>query len=108
MLNEEGSDAIATIEWMTAAAKGRKAPPPGPQYIAPVRFGVWRGDLPEEAVFSLVLECLQPIDESHWKARIKFLAEDAPRQLVSQGATFECYEGRSCVLRGTVIDVSGN
>ena len=97
---------FATIEWLSATSGGRAAPPTGegPSYMAPARFGKWRGDSPDEASFTLIAKLVEKLDPYHWKAKIAFLIDDAPQHLLRSGATFEFYEGRRCVGRGTVSE----
>jgi len=93
---------MADIEWLTSDAGGRKLPPPGPTYSAPVRFeGESWDDWVKEA-WTLVAELVEAVDAYHWKAKVAFRAQEAPHTRLQAGATFEFYEGRRCVARGKV------
>ena len=101
-MNEMNPSLQATIEWVAAEAGGRKAQPPGPTYMAPARFGPCTGNLPEEANFTLIAELVTQSDAFHWEASVRFLVAEAPHQVLQPGATFEFYEGRRCVAKGTL------
>lgn len=45
----------------------------------------------------------RPSGSADWIADIRFLFEDAPQELLSDGARFELYEGKQCVARGTIL-----
>lgn len=100
---------FASIEWITAAEGGRNAPPTGEgsAYMAPARFGAWARNIPGEATFTLIAELVEKVDSYHWKAKVAFLVNEAPHQLLQRGAKFEFYEGRRCVARGTVEEAAG-
>jgi hypothetical protein len=49
----------------------------------------------------------RPADSTDWLAQVRFLVDEAPHEILVEGARFELYEGEKCVARGTVIDASG-
>ena len=94
---------IAEIEWLTAEAGGRKSPPPGPTYSAPVRFEDESWEAWAKEAWTLVAQVIECSDAYHWKANVAFLVGNAPQERLMPGARFEFYEGRRCVARGRVL-----
>jgi len=45
----------------------------------------------------------RPAASTDWIAEVHFLAPDAPRELLKEGAQFELFEGRKCVGIGSVL-----
>src|ERR1700733_6968706 len=96
----------ATIEWITTQEGGRKAPPPGPTYTAPIRLDVdptW-----QYGYWSLIANLVEAVDPFRWRAEVQFLMDDAPHHLLRPGGTFEFHEGRRVVGRGKLGDVVSN
>jgi hypothetical protein len=93
----------AEVNWVPIEAGGRKSPPPGPRYITVARFEDDKDKYPKEA-WSLVLEFSDlPNDSLSVVADVRFLAEDAPVQLLHKGSMFELYEGHKLVATGKVL-----
>jgi len=89
---------IARVVWRTAEHGGRHAPPVGPRYSTPARF-----DAAEED-WSVVLDLLsRPEGSGDWIAGVRFMSDEAPQHLLTEGAHFELYEGKKCVGEGTVL-----
>jgi hypothetical protein len=44
-----------------------------------------------------------PTGSSDWIAEIRFLVDEAPQELLSEGSCFELFEGKRCVARRAVI-----
>jgi hypothetical protein len=94
----------AMIRWVPAERGGRKAPPAGPVYRTVARFEDARDRWPEEA-WSLVVELVRPYragGDAAW-AKVRFLVDEAPAELLSEGARFELCEGRRVVGKGVVL-----
>jgi hypothetical protein len=94
---------LARITWLTPEEGGRRQPPPGPRYSAPVRFeGQPVGA--EGANWSLVVDLVsRPPGSADWIAEVRYLVDEAPHELLRVGACFELYEGKKCVARGIII-----
>lgn len=92
----------AEIEWLCADVGGRKSPPTGPQFVAPVRFEDEPWETWSQNAWSLVVELIEASDAFHWKARAAYLMSDAPHAQLRPGRRFELYEGHRCVARGTL------
>lgn len=93
----------ATIRWISSQMGGRKAPPLGPQYSAPVRFADAADKWPREA-WDLVVDLIAcSEDNSGWTADVHFRMPDAPHFLLKDGAEFELYEGGRRVAEGHVL-----
>jgi hypothetical protein len=97
---------VARVAWLTEGEGGRRTLPTGPRYSTPARFeGQAPG--PEGANWSLVLDLkTSPPQSTDWIADVRFLFPEAPHELLSKGARFELYEGKKCVARGVVLDVT--
>jgi hypothetical protein len=90
----------AHITWLTPDQGGRQTPPSGPRYTPTARFDATSEDR------SVVLDLVsRPTDSADWIADIRFLFDDAPQDFLSDGASFELFEGKRCVARGTVVNV---
>ena len=88
----------ALIMWLSPEQGGRQTPPSGPRYTPTARFEAAAEDR------SVVLELVShPTGSADWIADIRFLFDDAPKELLSDGARFELFEGKKCVARGTVL-----
>lgn len=94
----------ADIFWVPADAGGRKAPPTGPRYSTVARFKSDKANQNEEA-WSIIAEFLpqQNQQTSCTLANIRFLAPNAPADLLSFGNQFELLEGPRVVARGKII-----
>src|SRR4051812_31243296 len=96
-----GKTAKALVSWVPASKGGRKAPPTGPSYSTLVRFQddpTW----PEHA-WSLKLEVIHTFAGGQFVyAKVQFLTEEAPQDLLHSGSRFELYEGRRMVATGLV------
>jgi hypothetical protein len=94
----------ARIAWLPPEQGGRGAPPAGPRYSTPARFEVaWEAWARGQA-WSLVLDLVShPIGLTDWIAEVRFLVDEAPQELITEGARFELYEGKKCVGHGTVL-----
>lgn len=93
----------ARIVWVPPDQGGRRSPPIGPRYSAPARFEAAWDAWPDEA-WSLVLELIsRPTESVDWIAEVRFLVEQAPQELLTDGARFDLYEGQKCVAHGTVL-----
>jgi hypothetical protein len=97
----------AKIRWLSEAEGGRKAPPTGPKYAAPARFGDISDRWPNEA-WSLVVEFVEPPDVSlETKASVWLLVGDepnAPNHLLHLGSRFDLFEGYKLVARGEIVE----
>lgn len=94
---------IARIEWLSAEQGGRNAPPSGPRYSTPVRFESQPFGA-EGATWSLVVEMIdRSADAMAWTARVHFLMDEAPNELLNVGARFELFEGAKRIGRGAVL-----
>jgi hypothetical protein len=94
----------AMIRWIPEDRGGRKAPPSGPVYTTVVRFEDDRDRWPNEA-WSLAVELVRPYGrgaDAVW-ARVRFVVDEAPRELLCTGARFELCEGRRVVAKGVVL-----
>jgi hypothetical protein len=98
----------ATLEWIPKELGGRSNPPSGesePPYATVVQFPSLGEPWSAPVDWTLVVRKVSVVDEPHkWIAEVRFLFEDAPQHLLSEGADFELYEGRKCVARGRIID----
>ncbi len=89
---------IARIIWLTPEQGGRQTPPSGPRYSPTARFEAAKEDR------SVVLDLVsRPTGSADWIADIRFLFDDAPQDLLSDGARFELYEGKRRVAHGTIL-----
>jgi hypothetical protein len=91
----------AHITWLPPDKGGRQTPPSGPRFSPTARFAAAKEDR------SVVLELVsRPAGSADWIADIRFLFDDAPQDLLADGARFELYEGKRCVAHGTILAAS--
>jgi hypothetical protein len=95
---------MAHIEWLTPEQGGRSAPPAGPRFVIPVRFAGVSQLGASGANWSLVLDRVAQPASGEWVARVQFLVQEAPEDLLQVGAQFELFEGNKCIAHGTVLD----
>ncbi|HEY5315521.1 MAG TPA: hypothetical protein VIK18_23525 [Pirellulales bacterium] len=93
----------AVVDWLKSDEGGRHQPPTGESvtpYSAVVRFAgePW----PTGAAWSLVVKKIQANAPNSWVAAVHFLVPDAPQEMLSEGRTFDLYEGKKRVARGTI------
>jgi hypothetical protein len=97
------TEKLARIIWLSAADGGRQTLPSGPRYSSPARFDAAKDKWPQEA-WSLVLDLVnRSSDSTDWLAKVRFLAENAPQELLQEGSRFELFEGKKCVAVGTIV-----
>ena len=93
----------AKITWLTPDQGGRRAPPSGPQYIAPARFIV-AADRSSYGNWGLVVDLVsRPAASNDWIAKVRFLVGEAPHEWLADGTRFELYEGTKRVAQGNVL-----
>jgi len=96
----------AIIRWVPASRGGRSKPPmDSTGYCTPVRF---ESD-PQESrgAWSLrILEAIELKGNEVIDAKVKFLVEDAPHELLQEGERFELMEGKKVVAKGVVMPSS--
>lgn len=94
---------LARITWLKPEEGGRRLLPSGPRYSAPARFeGQAAGS--EGANWSLVVDLMShPSGSTDWIAEVRYLADEAPHELLLLDARFELYEGKRCVAHGIII-----
>jgi hypothetical protein len=96
------SQARALISWVPSEKGGRQAPPSGPQYICPVHLRAQSGR-GTEGEWSLVVEFERSFGNGFFTyAGVRFLAPEAPHDLLADGARFELHEGRRLVAIGII------
>lgn len=96
----------AMIRWVPASRGGRQAPPESAVgYTCPPRFeddpGYERGAWSLRIVSAVELRGREVID-----ARVRFVVDEAPHELLKEGARFELMEGRKVVGKGVVLPES--
>lgn len=93
--------AHAMISWVPASKGGRQVPPAGPSYTTLVRFDddkTW-----PNSSWSLVVDFITSFQNGQYTvAKVHFLVEDAPHELLKEGGRFQLYEGRRMVATGLV------
>lgn len=90
----------ALINW-SPPPRGRI--PPGPTYSTPARFEKHRDRWPDEA-WSIVAEFSGPVrDDGSALVRLRFLAEEAPKELLAPGNKFDLFEGDTQVGSGVIL-----
>ena len=91
----------ALISWVPAVKGGRQQPPQGPSYTTVVRFDedkTWPA-----LAWSLVVDFNRSYAGGQYTyAKIKFLVDEAPQELLHGGSRFQLYEGRRMVATGLV------
>jgi len=98
-----GTRVMAKICWMSREAGGREVPPSGPRYSTVARFDRLRDMWPDNA-WSIVADFVGSMDEERCiLARVRFLSEKAPHDLLSVGSSFDLFEGPRLVARVTVL-----
>jgi hypothetical protein len=93
----------AIIRWVPALRGGRKAPPsPAVGYTTVVRL---ESDLnwPAEAWSLRITAAAELNGPEVLDARVHFLADAAPHELLKEGERFELLEGRKIVAKGVVL-----
>ena len=94
---------VARIVWLSAEQGGRASPPSGPRYTAPAGFGA-AGSSAGDANWRLVVDLIdRRPDSSEWTANVRFLASEAPSELLADGARFSLFEGKKCVAYGEIM-----
>lgn len=91
--------AKALISWIPAGKGGRQRPPVGPAYSTVARFD-------EDASWqewSLVVDFIHSFANGQYlEAAVRFLSDEAPRQLLHGGSRFQLFEGRHMVATGLI------
>lgn len=96
--------AFAKIYWVPEAEGGRKRPPQGSRYSTVARFANQANQWPQEA-WSLVAEFTEAGNNLFCReAKIQFLSDAAPVDLLQPGNQFELLEGRRVVARGEIVE----
>jgi hypothetical protein len=94
----------AMVNWKDEAEGGRSLLPPGPQYMALADFDNATKPVSEEG-WDLVVQFVEPPRRNTpARARVRFSAEDAPKELLRPGNRFRLLEGFNCVAEGVVLD----
>ncbi len=94
---------IARITWLTAAQGGRQIPFTGERYSTPARFP-GATELSTKESWSLVVDRVALGDmPNEWIADVRFLAKEAPQDLLVEGVKFELCEGMMCTARGVIL-----
>jgi hypothetical protein len=96
-------EARAIIRWVPAARGGRNAPPPDAVgYTCPPQFesdpAGTRGSWSLRIVSAVQLRGPEVID-----ARVRFVVDEAPHDLLREGERFELMEGRKVVAKCVVL-----
>lgn len=79
--------------------------PPGPVYSTPARFEKHRSRWPDEA-WSIIAEYQEPVrPDGSVLVRLRFLAEEAPQELLAPDSKFDLFEGDTQVGSGIVLDL---
>ncbi len=93
----------AVIRWVPASRGGRIAPPrPAAGYATFARF---END-PGEALGAWSLRIFSAVEFQEGEvidARVGFLVDEAPHELLKEGERFEFLEGRKVVAKGVVL-----
>jgi len=90
------------ISWISPDDGGRKVPPSGPSYTTVARFE--EDERWNESAWSLVVNFEKRFkDPRLLLASIRFLADEAPHDLLHHGSRFELFEGRKRVAKGIVL-----
>ena len=94
----------AKREWVRPEDGGRSVLPSGDgqPYATVVRFAGYNGPWPPTDAWSLVIEKVLASDPYTWEAEVRFLVDDAPTGLLTNGRSFELYEGLKRVAVGTL------
>ncbi len=85
--------ANATIRWV-----GQSPPSCGSTYSSVSRWDEPSGD----ESWSIVADIVEAIGAGEFMARIRFLVDEAPQQLLHIGSRFEIFEGATKVAAGEV------
>ena len=98
----------AIVDWIPHEDGGRKKPPTGeepPAYWAVVKFVEQDADEePPTNSWTLAVRLVELLGSPfRWLADVHFRVEDAPQQLLADGARFELYEGKKRVAVGRII-----
>jgi hypothetical protein len=91
----------ASIHWLTEAEGGRNQLPTSLCYSTVARFSQQK-NWPDQA-WSIVAE-FNELPTITSTARVRFLVDNAPHDLLRSGATFELLEGHKVVATVQVID----
>jgi len=97
--------AEAMISWVPQDQGGRKQIPPGPVYRGVARFEDDRDRWPNEA-WSIVVTLLRPYGKRRHGhlAKVSFLSDEAPHEMLRSGARFSLMEGDRVVAKGVVLE----
>lgn len=90
----------ASIHWLSEAEGGRKHLPTSLSYTTIARFP-YQKDWPANA-WSIITEFSDPPGQDAL-AQVRFLVEDAPRDWLTSGTTFELLEGSKVVAKVQVL-----
>jgi len=97
----------AFVNWIPYEKGGRRNPPTGeepPVYWAAVKFSRDLDDEPPANGWALNVRLIELIDPFRWVSNVQFRVDDAPHELLCDGARFELYEGRKKVATGQVFE----
>ena len=96
----------AKIQWLTEEEGGRRAPVPvvsneknNSKYCPII---VFPNVIYKNESWSADINIRSQVDKYESIAEISYLSEDAPFELLQEGANFELYEGNRLVATGTV------
>ena len=55
--------------------------------------------------WTLVVQKIEVLEQPlKWLVEVNYLFDAAPHHLLTEGAEFELFEGKQCVVRGRIID----
>ena len=92
----------AIIHW-SPPLRGRI--PPGPTYSTPARFEKHKERWPDEA-WSIVAEFEGPVQvDGSVRVRLRFLADEAPQELLAPDSKFDLFEGDTQVGSGVILEM---
>ena len=91
--------AVATVRWLDASEGGRHRPVSGLRYMAPVHM-----DGVRDGCWTLVVNRSREDAQAEETVLVHFLMEDAPHDLLREGAEFTLQEGARTVAEGEVSE----
>jgi hypothetical protein len=100
--SDSNDSAQAVISWIPGERGGRQHPPAGPIYSTVARFEDDE-NWPRRA-WSIVVEFERELSGGqHIVAKVRFLAGEAPVELLQEGSRFELLEGRRRTAKGVIV-----
>lgn len=96
---------VVSLAWLKPEDGGRRRPVQGTSYSTVAHFPTIPPAELRHSAWSVVLDFPDPSAVNPSAAIMRFLAPDAPHEILTEGLTFELQEGVQVTAKGRVVEV---